>query len=172
LKIAGYAKGLCPFRFRRKGSRVDKSVFTRFAFVDFTTIEHATSVLINPRNHRLDGRKLVVEYASPDAVRRGGGPRPKGSVNERSKGEKQASKGENKKRKHEETEEDTQADHEQGDEKEDGSTWPKKSFKGERSYTQKTQGRSGSRPKPGAALALAKRESAAIVPGAGKKIVF
>jgi hypothetical protein len=31
--------------------------------------------LVNPRNHRLNGRDLVVEYASPDAVRRGGGPR-------------------------------------------------------------------------------------------------
>jgi RNA recognition motif-containing protein len=48
---------------------------TRFAFVDFTSIEHATKALVNLRNHRLNGRDLVVEYASPDAVRRGGGPR-------------------------------------------------------------------------------------------------
>ncbi len=43
-----------------------------FAFVDFISVEHATAVLINPRNHKLNGRQLVVEYASPDAVRRGG----------------------------------------------------------------------------------------------------
>lgn len=39
------------------------------------TVEHATSALINPKNHQLNGRNLVVEYASPDAVRRGA---PKG----------------------------------------------------------------------------------------------
>ena len=44
----------------------------RFGFVDFITTEQATAVLINPRNHHLDGREIVVEYASPDAVRRGG----------------------------------------------------------------------------------------------------
>ena len=37
------------------------------------TTEHATTALTNPKNFFLNGRKLVVEYASPEAVRRGGG---------------------------------------------------------------------------------------------------
>jgi RNA recognition motif-containing protein len=45
----------------------------RFAFVDFETIDQATNVLVNPKNHRLDGRTLTVEYASVEAVKRGGG---------------------------------------------------------------------------------------------------
>ena len=40
-------------------------------FACFTSIEHATGALANPRNHRLDGCNLVVEHASHDAVRRG-----------------------------------------------------------------------------------------------------
>ena len=39
--------------------------------MDFTSIDHATSVLINPKNHHLNGRELVVQYAGADAVRRG-----------------------------------------------------------------------------------------------------
>lgn len=43
----------------------------RWAFVDFHLPEQCTRALLNARNHSLDGRSLVVEYASPDAVRRG-----------------------------------------------------------------------------------------------------
>lgn len=42
--------------------------------------------------------------------------------------------------------------------------------KGDEQYVRARDGRL--RPKPGAALALAKREAVAIVPSAGKKIVF
>ena len=52
-------------------------IFDSWAFVDFTSTEHATAALTNPRNHQLNGRKLVVEYASPEAVRRGGGGPPR-----------------------------------------------------------------------------------------------
>ena len=53
-------------------------VVDRWAFVDFTNTEGATDALVNPKNHFLDGRKLVIEYASRDAVRRGGNiPRSK-----------------------------------------------------------------------------------------------
>lgn len=44
-----------------------------WAFVDFHTTVQATAALIDPRNHSLNGRALVVEYASAEAVRRGGG---------------------------------------------------------------------------------------------------
>lgn len=43
-----------------------------FAFLDFLTPELATSALIDPHNYSLDGRQLKLEFASPDAVRRGG----------------------------------------------------------------------------------------------------
>jgi RNA recognition motif-containing protein len=49
------------------------SVVSSWAFVDFHTIPQATAALLDHRNHSLNGRKLVVEYASADAVRRGGG---------------------------------------------------------------------------------------------------
>lgn len=39
--------------------------------MDFKDIQNATDALVNPRNHSLNGRVLVVEYASADAVRRG-----------------------------------------------------------------------------------------------------
>src|SRR6266576_4445058 len=48
----------------------------KFSFFDFVSTEDATAALTNPKNYSLNGRKLVVEYASPDAVRRGA---PKGS---------------------------------------------------------------------------------------------
>jgi RNA recognition motif-containing protein len=54
-----------------------------WAFVDFHTIAQATSALLNPHNHSLNGRKLVVEYASADAVRRGGGGAKQGSTKKR-----------------------------------------------------------------------------------------
>ncbi|KIP02111.1 hypothetical protein PHLGIDRAFT_503084 [Phlebiopsis gigantea 11061_1 CR5-6] len=62
----------------RMGTFEDTGKCKGWAFVDFTTTEHATTALTNPKNHFLGGRKLVVEYASPEAVRRGGaGSRPK-----------------------------------------------------------------------------------------------
>lgn len=151
----------------------------RFAFVDFTTIDHATAVLINPKNHLLNGRKLVVEYASADAVRRGApkvkreeGVAPPRRRDTQSRGPRP----------------------DWPDRRQHDSSWPKpkeelseippvvdaqdpvKHRYGERDdQTQSTGGRKKGpkvRPKPGAALALAKRESAAIVPSKGQKITF
>lgn len=57
-------------------------IFLRFAFLDFVSPELATAALVDPRNYSLDGRRLKLEFASPDAVRRGGnlGAKPKGTV--------------------------------------------------------------------------------------------
>lgn len=151
-----------------------------FAFVDFTTTDHATTALINPRNHHLNGRNLVVEYASADAVRRGApkeqrepgssaapkrreaksrGPRAERLERNRMKAESQVKEG-------------PVVPAEQ--------PGPSKPPREERQpHGPGDSGGSGmkakgprSRPKPGAALALAKRESAAIVTSTGKKIVF
>lgn len=54
-----------------------------FAFIDFFSPAYATASLIDPRNSKLDGRELLLQYAGADAIRRGapkgqiGGPRPK-----------------------------------------------------------------------------------------------
>ncbi|KAF8138790.1 hypothetical protein EV363DRAFT_1522492 [Boletus edulis] len=136
-----------------------------FAFVDFTTIDHATEALVNPRNHRLNGRDLVVEYASPDAVRRGGGPRhPKGEQDQKSRSRSgkapQKDAPYSKQRK-------PQWHTKQGDgEDAEAAEIPAETTtpRHDRSYTR--------RAKPGAALAHALRQSAAILPGQGEKIVF
>ncbi|MBW0488290.1 hypothetical protein O181_028005 [Austropuccinia psidii MF-1] len=57
----------------RMGTFEDSAECKGFAFVDFFNVQQATEALLNIKNHTLNGRKLVVEYASPDAVRRGGG---------------------------------------------------------------------------------------------------
>jgi RNA recognition motif-containing protein len=154
-----------------------------FAFVDFTSTEHATAALIHSKNHQLDGRKLVVEYASADAVRRGGGaghkPRKKTTevhsgghsrrktrdsvvddeVNEKGSTTTTAtttttpSKAQNEKS--------TAAD------RRSDTSSKSKVTNGTRTWKSKPP-----RPTPGAALALAKREQVAIVPSQGRRITF
>jgi RNA recognition motif-containing protein len=150
--------------------------------VDFTSIDHATSVLINPKNHHLNGRDLVVQYAGADAVRRGAvktkpvdGAAPK-------KGRRPLSAGYKPKRPRPQGES-SSADkeptrkHKETKPVEDDSD----SFKVKRENPDEDQRTSKdgvrhkgprTRPKPGAALALAKRESAAIIPSQGQKITF
>ncbi|KAF8437129.1 hypothetical protein L210DRAFT_3406132, partial [Boletus edulis BED1] len=149
----------------RMGTFEDSGTCKGFAFVDFTTIDHATEALVNPRNHRLNGRDLVVEYASPDAVRRGGGPRhPKGEQDQKSRSRSgkapQKDAPYSKQRK-------PQWHTKQGDgEDAEAAEIPAETTtpRHDRSYTR--------RAKPGAALAHALRQSAAILPGQGEKIVF
>ena len=146
--------------------------------MDFTSVDNSTAALINPRNHHLNGRDLVVEYAGPDAVRRGGlkvggviphKRRPLSAGYKKTRGRKEAVEG-------------TAA--QDGD---TGTTVQGHDHTGidlkvtETVKSISTTGKQGvgdqrrsqkSRPKPGAALALAKRETAAILPSQGKKIVF
>ena len=138
--------------------------------MDFTTTEHATAALTNPKNHFLGGRKLVVEYASPEAVRRGGaGSRPKKPDADGDSAEKPRRERVRPKRARDE-----------GDEGE-GAASPAKRPRtadddGEqaqrRERRQPREERAKVRAKPGAALASAKRETVGIVPSQGKKIVF
>ncbi|KAI0677098.1 hypothetical protein C8Q78DRAFT_1001152 [Trametes maxima] len=161
----------------RMGTFEDSGKCKGWAFVDFTTPEHATAALTNPRNHQLDGRKLVVEYASPEAVRRGGsggaggpprtdrGPRTGGKRDRNARGG------------------DADGGADQG--AEDGQRPAKKQrpeagdegeARGPRGRKADAVGKGGKAPrpraKPGAALALAKREDVSIQPSQGKKIVF
>ncbi|EJF61110.1 hypothetical protein DICSQDRAFT_161593 [Dichomitus squalens LYAD-421 SS1] len=147
----------------RLGTFEDSGKCKGWAFVDFTATEHATSALTNPRNHHLNGRKLVVEYASPEAVRRGGGGAP------REKKPKEVGQGMKRERPARKTKDDT--------EKEVGgkeAERPMKKRRSEGGEEGKPRGkeRRVARSKPGAALAMAKREDPSIVPSQGKKIVF
>ena len=148
-----------------------------WAFVDFTSIEHATSALINPRNHRLNGRDLVVEFASPDAVRRGGGgPRPPRDSEGARKGRQDGDYSPRKRQK--------VSDGSAPAESADAPAFdPARSREGRDGKTdthggRPTRERPGKdrgkrhRPAPGAALALAKREQVGIVPSQGTKITF
>ncbi|RDB19840.1 Nucleolar protein 13 [Hypsizygus marmoreus] len=165
----------------RMGTFEDSGQCKGFAFVDFTSTEHATAALINPKNHHLNGRKLVVEYASAEAVRRGApkvkredgasnyvppkrrDPLARGSRPEKPQGRQPQDSSRSR-----ETADQmadftptvvTGAKYRQGDE-------PASNGIGRREKGPRV------RPKPGAALALAKRESAAIVPSKGQKITF
>ena len=158
----------------------------RWAFVDFVNAESATDALVNPKNHFLDGRKLVIEYASQDAVRRGGNiPRARdkdrkdgGSTakgrepqprTDRAHAHRGAPGADRKRKIHSED-----ADVEEVAD-EESATWKRRRTEdgyGARGAVGKDKKPPRARPKPGAALALAKRESAAIVPAQGRKIVF
>jgi hypothetical protein len=139
------------------------------------TVEHATSALINPKNHQLNGRNLVVEYASPDAVRRGA---PKGKFSDGPTGKDRRNRlptrpypSHRSLTQPKEASESADADKflvADSDPMNSTSSVKEWMFSkgGVRQKGPKT------RPKPGAALALAKRESAAILPSQGHKITF
>ena len=155
---------------------------TRWAFVDFTTTEFATLALTNPRNHSLDGRTLVVEYASPNAVQRSGLGHsrvpnedtsrkkthndasrrpPKAKYTEAESGVKAAAANEG----------DENSPCEEAQKGQDASASTVSLQKHQpRLSTRST--RITKRAKPGAALASAPRESGAIVASTGKKIIF
>ena len=149
-----------------------------FAFVDFMTIEHATSALINPKNHQLNGRSLVVEYASPDAVRRGA-PKGKSSdgpiAKDRRKRPTRPHQDSRSNRPFAEPKEVTKT----VDANDEGPAADSDLVNPTFAVKERISSKGGvrhkgpkTRPKPGAALALAKRESAAIVPSQGHKITF
>lgn len=157
----------------------------RWAFVDFTTTEFATLALTNPKNHSLDGRALVVEYASPDAAQRSGlgrsrgpdeGPSPKKTHNRASRQPPKAKSIVARS----ETSGISPAAANEGDENSPGeeaqkwqdappSTVSLQQHKPRLSLRSTSKAK---RAKPGAALASAPRESGAIVASTGKKIIF
>ncbi|OCH90967.1 hypothetical protein OBBRIDRAFT_559083 [Obba rivulosa] len=157
----------------RMGTFEDSGKCKGWAFVDFTSTEHATAALVNPRNHHLDGRDLVVEYASPEAVRRGGGApgAPRISKEKRVGPRQERLKARTEKRKATEDETGVDVHDEQpAPKRQKAGSSPEKPVKNREDRHNDKRPRP--RAKPGAALALAKRESAAIVPSQGKKIVF
>ena len=148
------------------------------------TTEYATAALTNQKNHFLDGRKLVVEYASPEAVRRGGaGPRAK-KGGEAKYTESATDKPRRERVRPKRNREDAGGEGE-GDAQEngppakrrrteDGSGGDGDGSSGRAYKDRKEREGTGSktRAKPGAALANARRGTVGIVPSQGKKIVF
>ncbi|KAJ7591487.1 hypothetical protein C8J56DRAFT_935691 [Mycena floridula] len=160
----------------RMGTFEDTGHCKGFAFVDFTTIEHATSALVNLKNHHLDGRDLVVEYASADAVRRGApkGPRPAGDATSKPpiRDPKAKYTKEGRPPRHPRTAPPPKA---AKVEIQEPATVEQPRLRVARpAEAPRREKGPRSRPKPGAALAMAKRQSAAILPSTGpsKKITF
>ncbi|KAF9450940.1 hypothetical protein P691DRAFT_757727 [Macrolepiota fuliginosa MF-IS2] len=168
----------------RMGTFEDSGKCKGFAFVDFSTIEHATTALVNPKNHHLNGRDLVVEYASAEAVRRGApkGQKARPPTDSAVTGERTERKPRTRKdfpphksskpSVQEVMDVDTPEDSNIPNNTFTESRWPEGERQRDRDKGDRDKGKPRGRPKPGAALALAKRESAAIVPSQGQKITF
>ncbi|KAK1923126.1 RNA-binding protein rnp24 [Papiliotrema laurentii] len=133
----------------RLGAFEDTGRCKGFAFLDFHTPESATRTLVNRKNHFYGGRRLNLQYASEEATKRSGGNR---NLPERLD---------------ESTEDGPEHTGYSGrtyDAAQDAPE-PKKDQRGKR-------WEATGRPRPGAALAMAKREKVGIVKAEGAKIVF
>lgn len=129
----------------------------------------------------MDGRKLKVEYASADAVRRGGGPGPRPERSKYNREGRDDARGDRDQRRGPRTSvidagEDAVMDDGTGDRSVGvgaGGGAGEDSGPPKRKEERVRLDRKGKpRTKPGAALAAAQREQAAIVPSLGKKITF
>ncbi|KAM0789004.1 hypothetical protein ACM66B_003072 [Microbotryomycetes sp. NB124-2] len=176
----------------RIGTFEDSGKCKGWAFVDFKSLEHATRALLNPRNHTLAGRSLNVEYASLDAVRRGGFKVPGAPSRQQKRSETAPSDGSaaprhqqrGDKRKAQVLDDSavrqsasSMAFGSSRDEARtttyDDSVPPPKPKTRRIGNENRSEGRDGGkRAKPGAALATAQRASEAIVASRGKKVVF
>jgi RNA recognition motif-containing protein len=164
LRIAGSAKGASRSLFLHLGHTQPTFVPIRWAFVDFTSTEYATTALTNPRNHHLNGRDLVVEYASLDAVRRGGGaggPQRTKAAREKSRNSQSDDARPFKRAVA------SEAQAEGSNEVE-----PQRPVRAAKPGKERKVAGKRPRPAPGAALALAKREQIGIVPSQGTRITF
>ncbi|WWC92349.1 uncharacterized protein L201_007304 [Kwoniella dendrophila CBS 6074] len=140
----------------RLGAFEDTGRCKGFAFLDFISSRHAKVALANRKNHYFNGRRLTVEFASEEAAKRSGGNRNKPILNN------------NKPKKFYEStnQEQGESTANGGAEEEEGGTSEKRNDK--RGKKWEVTGR----PRPGAALAMAKRENVGIVEGEGQKITF
>ncbi|OCB84557.1 RNA-binding domain-containing protein [Sanghuangporus baumii] len=169
----------------RLGTFEDSGVCKGFAFVDFTSTQHATAALTNLANHFLDGRALVVEYASPEAARRGGyRPGAEKAVQKKEREMKMKRAGKDKYndwKKKLKPVRGSDADAKQPraevvearEEGEPGAKRPRTDADGTNTTKMKAaQPLKEKRQKPGAALASAQREKYAIVPSEGTRLKF
>ncbi|GAA5820180.1 hypothetical protein JCM10212_006497 [Sporobolomyces blumeae] len=176
----------------RLGTFEDSGKCKGWAFVDFHLPAQATRALLNLHNHNLNGRALNVEYASAEAVRRGGlGSRAASKANgaHRNRGdegddEARGAGGDGKRKGREWDDSDVRAAAEAGAASGyyDGPPPARRAPRGDgfgfggdrprRDERAAKGGRGGERAKPGAALAMAQRASEAIVQSTGRKTTF
>lgn len=157
----------------RMGTFEDSGKCKGFAFVDFKTIQFATDALVNPHNHSLNGRALVVEYASPDAVRRGKVVHEKSEAGlPKNRAARRPQKSERIAAKQASRVTQTEATQEEQPEENPSSLEIDERSRRKEKRPEKSLKEKGRRPKPGASLANAPRENVAIVQSTGKKIVF
>ena len=116
----------------------------------------------------MDGRALKLEYASPDAVRRGGGPRGNAPTKRPARAGAVPETGDNPRKRKPETH------NEHGSAESGKAHLDEESVEpiSKRQRSDAKQKGPRTRPRPGAALALAKREKVGIVESLGEKIVF
>ncbi|KAM0746457.1 hypothetical protein T439DRAFT_329889 [Meredithblackwellia eburnea MCA 4105] len=168
----------------RLGTFEDTGKCKGWAFVDFHLPEQCTRALLNIRNHTLNGRNLVVEYASADAVRRGGlGTRSavnRGRKERAAGGGDEQSRGGRKQWGDKDLVDDVRGMEFAQEEERGGDRAVRTDFGAPRKGRDvpPNHGRPPRkdapkvRAKPGAALASAQRGSEAIVESRGKKITF
>lgn len=157
----------------------------RFAFWDFKAPVYARAALMNKKNHFLRGSKLTLQYASQEATKRAGGKR---------KRDDDARPAKRQHREHREHRERPPRYFEGNGEAESAPAHaPTQDFKSEaaaqariaamvsggggeeRSEKRDKRGmkwESTGRPRPGAGLAMAKKQKVGIVESAGSKITF
>ncbi|TYJ53345.1 hypothetical protein B9479_006004 [Cryptococcus floricola] len=120
-----------------------------FAFLDFVSARHAKFSLANRKNHYFNGRKLNLEFASESSAKRSGADKLR----------KFAGEGKPKPRFP------PRVEGEGGDDEERPVEAEKKDQRGKK-------WEASGRQRPGAALAMAKRENVGIVEGSGTKVTF
>ncbi|GAA5842472.1 hypothetical protein JCM3766R1_004424, partial [Sporobolomyces carnicolor] len=181
----------------RLGTFEDTGKCKGWAFVDFHLPAQATRALLNLHNHSLNGRALNVEYASAEAVRRGGlgtraaskangAARARGGDYDDDNGERPA-RGGDKRKGRDWDDSDVVAAATAASAASGGSGFydgppaarraPRgDGFGGDRGSRRDDRaakgGRGTERAKPGAALAMAQRASEGIVQSTGKKTTF
>lgn len=172
----------------RLGTFEDTGKCKGWAFVDFHLPAQATRALLNLHNHSLNGRSLNVEYASAEAVRRGGlGTRATSRANgaARARGgdeddERPARGGAGEKRKGRDWDDSNMVEAAaaaSAGQYYDGPPAARRAprgdgFGGDRPRRDERPAKGGERAKPGAALAMAQRASEAIVQSTGRKTTF
>ncbi|KAH8917551.1 hypothetical protein BT69DRAFT_1286542 [Atractiella rhizophila] len=159
---------------KEKDAGIRKGKCKGFAFVDFHSTDGAAKALANQKNWLLAGRRLNLQYAGEDAVRRGNRSPRKHGRDTQEDGERPAKKS---KREHEESGRGAR----RMEANQDGEAGPanvgeamevRREKSTARGATKGVEKRKKPKPTPGSALALAKRESYAIVESQGKKVVF
>ena len=154
-----------------------RSCSVSFAFLDFHSVDLATATLINRKNYAWDGRALLLQYASEDAAKRAGsGPKRNHRVprTERTLGMDKAIMRPPKRKFEPVAVVDVNPEPiaPSADIPEPASAPEHLAPPARKNDQRGKKWEAAGRPRPGAALAMAKREKVGIVEAQGNKITF